>query len=118
MQNSKWILDTNVPFLLREFLISKGIPCATAQEHGWGELKNGELVRATFDSNFRVIVTRDKLFRESANRTLKHLPEVSIVLLSLPQLKENELRQLLDATWQTQNIIPIAGKLIIWPATE
>ena len=52
MQNSKWILDTNVPFLLREFLISKGIPCATAQEHGWGELKNGELVKAAFDSCF------------------------------------------------------------------
>jgi predicted nuclease of predicted toxin-antitoxin system len=118
MYNSKWILDTNVPFLLKEFLSSKGIDCSTAQEHGWGELKNGELVKASFDNGFRVILTRDKLFIESASRTLKFLPDVSIVLLALPQLKESELKQLLIASWNHNNIYPVAGQLVLWPENQ
>lgn len=115
MHSLRWLLDTNVSHTLVDFLMSYGISCSTAQAEGWAELSNGNLVQAAVDGGFLVILTRDKLFKESASRTLRKHTGVSIVLLKLPQAKEAELTQLLGKMWANAPITPVAGQLVFWP---
>lgn len=114
-QTSSWLLDANVTQVLQEFLSERGISSVTAQDQGWAELTNGNLVQAAVDGGFRVILTRDKLFKESASRTLRRHPDVCIVLLKLPQAKAPELRRLLEAMWVSTPIVPVSGELVLWP---
>ena len=101
--------------ILQEFLTAHGIACSNAQAEGWAELSNGKLVQAAVDGGFRVVLTRDKLFKESASRTLRHHADVSIVLLKLPQAKGPELKSLLASLWGAAPIVPVPGELVFWP---
>jgi hypothetical protein len=52
-----------------------------------GGLTNGILVEAAANAGFNCILTRDRLFGESAARALKRFPGFSVVLVTIPQLR-------------------------------
>jgi predicted nuclease of predicted toxin-antitoxin system len=58
------LLDACVPRPLREHLT--GCKIRTAQEMGWGQLKNGDLLRAA-EKHFDVLVTSDKNLKHQQN---------------------------------------------------
>ena len=77
----------------REF----GIEARSADDRGWGGLTNGALVEAATQAGFRCILTRDRLFSQSAARALKRFPEFCVVLVTIPQLRGPEfLKQFRD----------------------
>jgi|HubBroStandDraft_2_1064218.scaffolds.fasta_scaffold1438133_2 predicted nuclease of predicted toxin-antitoxin system len=63
-----WLLDKNVPIQLVGLLADVGIDAVLADAKGWGALKNGELVAAAATDGISCILTRDRLFAESAGR--------------------------------------------------
>ena|SRR6266581_4132385 len=77
-----WLLDVNLPTALLGVLRSRGIDCDTAASRGWRDLTNGLLAEAAFRAGFRVILTRDRGFGESAARALRLLPELLAAHLS------------------------------------
>ena len=54
----KVLFDHNVPRKLRRALPDHDV--STADEMGWAELENGELLRAAEEAGFAVMVTGDK----------------------------------------------------------
>ena len=66
-------------------------------------------------SGFRAILTRDRLFGESAARALKAFPDVAFVILLLPQSREGTYLVEFENRWQGGPIQPIAGAVIAWP---
>ena len=63
-----WLLDVNMPKSLGKLLCGFGIGAECADDRGWGALTNGTLVEAAVTAGFRCILTRDRLFSESASR--------------------------------------------------
>ncbi len=82
-----WLLDVNLPTALLGVLRSRGIDCDTAASRGWRDLTNGLLAEAAFRAGFRVILTRDRGFGESAARALRLLPELAVVVLTVAQAR-------------------------------
>ncbi|SRR5712691_11718187 len=80
-----WLLDKNVPIQLAALLGELGVEAATADSKGFGSLTNGELVVAAVEAGVSCILTRDRLFSESASRSLKIHRGVCLVVLTLPQ---------------------------------
>ena len=66
-----WLLDANMDVHLASVLTGLGIECDTAGNRGWKALSNGDLVKAAVDAGFRCLLTRDRLFGESASRARK-----------------------------------------------
>ena len=66
-----WLLDVNVPKQLAEVLRGYGVEVETADTRGWAGLVNGSLVEASVAAGFVCVLTRDRLFSESASRALK-----------------------------------------------
>ena len=110
-----WLLDVNIDLGVKEFLITQGISCRTSQEQGWQKLTNGELVRNAFEAQFRVLVTRDKLFNESATTTLRRFSEFAVVLFTMRQQRQSEYMRVFAEQWSQNPIQPVTGKLVIWP---
>ena len=110
-----WLLDANVPaklvFLLQEF----GIEAVTAQTKGWGGLSNGALLEAASSAGFSCVLTRDRLFGESAARALKKFPAVSVVVINLPQLRERHFLEAFRAAWHTTPALLVPGRVTSWP---
>jgi hypothetical protein len=72
----KVLFDHNVPQKLRPFLPAHDV--STADEMGWQELENGELLRAAALAGFAVMVTGDKnIFYQQNLRSM----ELAIVVL-------------------------------------
>jgi hypothetical protein len=65
---------------------------------------------------FQCILTRDRLFGDSAARTLKRFPAFCVVLVTIPQLRGAEFLEHFQSAWDQCPIQPIAGKLLLWPA--
>ena len=80
-----WLLDANLDVHLVSVLEELGITCETAAHRGWKALSNGQLVAAAVASGFDCLLTRDRLFGESAARALRLHPTLSVVLVNLPQ---------------------------------
>jgi hypothetical protein len=59
---------------LASTLASFGIVCDTAGNRGWKALSNGNLIKAAVDAGFQCLLTRDRLFGESASRALAGTP--------------------------------------------
>jgi len=62
----KVLLDASVPRPLRKFLPDHTVQ--TAQEMGWGQLKNGALLKET-ESQFDVMITTDQNLKYQRNVT-------------------------------------------------
>ena len=110
-----WLLDVNLPNGLIRLLQSYGIPCATTALRGWRDLTNGALAEAAFREGFRVILTRDRLFGTSAHRVLAELPEVAIVVVTLPQARAEAYLAEFEVRWRQKPIDPVAGAVVEWP---
>ena len=91
------------------------VVCDPQASRDWKALSNGELVEVTAAAGFRCLLTRDQLFGESASRALKSFPQLSVVVITLPQQRwEDDRRRFLEA-WAVSPIQPVPGKLTRWP---
>jgi hypothetical protein len=57
-------------------------------------------------AGFRVLLTRDRLFEESAGRALANFPELSVVIIRLPQARASSYLAEFRARWQATPISP------------
>ena len=78
-------------------------------------MTNGALADAAFREGFRVILTRDRPFGMSARRVLIALPGLAIVVVTLPQAREEAYLAELEMQWRQKPIEPVAGAVIEWP---
>ena len=111
-----WLLDSNIPKKLTLVLSGLGVESATAQSRGWGNLSNGSLVKAAATAGFSCLLTRDRLFAESASGALRSFPTFSVVVVTLPQLREPLFLEAFRAAWQRAPIRPVGGEISSWPA--
>ena len=110
-----WLLDVNLPTALTRLLHGYDIAAETTAGRGWRELTNGALAQAASREGFRVLLTRDRGFGASAGSTLEALPELAIVIVTLPQVREAAYLSAFDAAWHRRPIEPVAGAIIEWP---
>lgn len=83
----KVLLDHNLPHKLRTILGKHDI--VTASYMGWGELKNGELLRAAEDDGFDVFVTGDRSLVEEQNLSRCRLAVVALSANNWPIIKDH-----------------------------
>jgi hypothetical protein len=107
-----WLLDVNMPKKVASFLNEFGIKADAADDRSWGGLTNGALVEAAVEAGFGCILTRDRLFGESAAATLKRFPGFCVVLITIPQLRGSEFLDQFRSAWERGPIQPIAGRLL------
>jgi predicted nuclease of predicted toxin-antitoxin system len=110
-----WLLDVNLPNGLLQVLRGFGIACDTTVQQGWRALTNGELAAAAFGAGFRVILTRDRDFGTTASRVLSQLPELAIVVVTIPQAREAVYLESFEAQWRERPIVPVPGSAVEWP---
>ncbi len=110
-----WLLDVNMPRPLIAALAELGIQAKTAIDQGWKNLTNGRLVEAAVSQGFSCLLTRDKLFGDSASRALRNFPQFSVVLITLPQMKAPGFMENFKAAWRLSPIKPVPGEMIHWP---
>ncbi len=110
-----WLLDANMPVQLVELLKQLGIDADSAVARGWYALGNGELVRTAARANFTALLTRDRLFGESAARALRTHRDFCVVRIALPQLRANQFLQAFRAAWARSRIVLVPGRMIEWP---
>jgi hypothetical protein len=103
------------PTVSPRLLHGYGIPCDTTARRDWRDLTNGALAEAAFHEGFRVILTRDRLFGTSARRALAALPELAIVVVTLPQAREEAYLAEFERWWRRTPIEPVAGTVVEWP---
>ena len=93
----KVLLDHNLPHGLRTTL---GKLCNheifTASFMGWGDLKNGELLRTTEENGFRVFVTGDQTLVYEQNLAGRRLAIVALSANNWPIIK-NRMSEILAA---------------------
>jgi hypothetical protein len=110
-----WLLDVNMPRKIAMVLGEFGISAQTAEMHRWNGLTNGMLVEVAVQAGFDCVLTRDRLFSESAARALKRFPEFSVVLITIRQLRGPEFLEQFRLAWNRSPIQPTAGQLTEWP---
>jgi len=110
-----WLLDANMPLQLVDFLKSLGIETDSAIARGWNRLSNGALVGVAAETGFSALLTRDRLFGESASRALKAHAKFCVILIALPQLRAADFLDAFKAAWDKQPIVPVRGHFLEWP---
>jgi hypothetical protein len=110
-----WLLDTNMDVHLTSLFADFEIHCDTAGNRGWGALSNGDLVKAAVEAGFSCLLTRDRLFGESASRALKLFPGFAVVVVNVPQMPWPKYRDAFLAKWREHPIEPVPDVLIEWP---
>ena len=109
-----WLLDHNLPSKLAATLAEYGIKSANTYRCGWAELRNGDLVAAAFAAGYRVMLTRDVLFGESAAKALSQHVEMAVVLILLPQERGSSYLAAFRAAWAKAAIVPQPGRFTHW----
>jgi hypothetical protein len=92
-----------------------GIRCDTAGNRGWKALSNGDLVAAAAAAGLHCLLTRDRLFGESASRALKSFPKFAVVVIDLSQQRWQQYQEGFVAAWAASPIQPVPGGLTHWP---
>ena len=110
-----WLLDANMDVHLVATLADLGISSVTAGSRGWRALSNGELVAAASAAGFECLLTRDRLFGESAARALKSFPQFAVVIVNLPQQRWPQYCERFLTAWAETPIQPSPGRLTHWP---
>jgi len=85
-----WLLDANMPVQLVALLKELGIEADSSGARGWNTLSNGSLVTEAVRRNFSALLTRDRLFAETASQSLKVHKDFCIVRVRLPQVRANQ----------------------------
>ena len=109
-----WLLDANMPVQLVGLLSELGIEADSAVARGWNTLSNGSLVSAAVRAKFTVLLTRDRLFGESAASALKANNEFCIVRVRLRQLRADSFLQAFRSAWNEARIVRVPGRMIEW----
>lgn len=112
-----WLLDVNLPNGLTSLLSRLGFACESSIARGWRALTNGDLASAAIAAGFRVILTRDREFATSAERILVHLPDLAIVVVTIPQAREAAYVAAFEEHWRERPIVPRAGTVVEWPSS-
>jgi predicted nuclease of predicted toxin-antitoxin system len=86
-----WLIDAKMPAQLVALLGELGIEADSAVARGWNTLSNGSIVSVAVQANFTTLLTRDRLFGESAARALKAHPEFGIVRVTLAGARDSAL---------------------------
>jgi hypothetical protein len=73
------------------------------------------LVSTAVAGGYTCLLTRDRLFGESAAAVLKTHLTFSIVVVELPQRPWREYQEQFRAAWAARPIQPMAGELVSWP---
>ena len=91
------LFDHGTPAPLRHALADHQV--ATAYEHGWSGLKNGELIAAAEAGKFDVLLTTDKNLRYQQNLTGRSLAIVVLWTTSWPKIQQAipKVRNAVDA---------------------
>jgi hypothetical protein len=110
-----WLLDANMPVQLVLLLKELGVEAESAVNRGWNSLSNGSLVSIAVREKFTALLTRDRLFGESAASMLKAHTEFCVVRITLPQLRAQQFLQAFRAAWEKARIIAAPGQMIEWP---
>jgi len=93
----KVLFDYSLPHKLRTSLGTPGgHEIVTASYMGWGELKNGDLLRAAEENGFDVFVTGDRSLVHEQNITGRRLAIVALSTNNWPIVK-NHVPQILAA---------------------
>lgn len=111
-----WLLDVNMPLRVAATLGKFGIEAHPAETRGWNALTNGELVGAAVQAGFTAVLTRDRLFSESAARALQRFPQFSVILITIPQLRGPQFLEEFERAWERSPIRPVPGKAQSWPS--
>ncbi|MGH7814072.1 MAG: hypothetical protein ACREQI_08730 [Candidatus Binataceae bacterium] len=104
-----------MPLQLVALLKQLGIDADSAVARGWNTLSNGSLVSAAAQAGFTALLTRDRLFGESAARALKAHGGFCVVRIALPQLRADRFLMAFETTWHKSRIVPAPGRMIDWP---
>jgi predicted nuclease of predicted toxin-antitoxin system len=110
-----WLLDANMDVHLLNVLSELRIPCESAIRRGWQELSNGDLILAAVEAGFTCILTKDRLFAESSNRTMG-APCLAIIVVNLPQGPWRDYVRQFRTAWDEHPIAPVPGEVICWPS--
>ena len=87
----KILLDECVPWPMHTILTAH--VCATAQQRGWGGIKNGDLLKLA-EAEFELFVTSDQNIQYQQNLSGRRI--------AILQLSTNKLRRILAATAEVQ----------------
>ncbi len=90
----KVLLDECVPWPLHTLLT--GHACTHVKQHGWGGVKNGELIRRA-EGEFDLFITADQNIRYQQNMTGRRIPII--------ELSTNNLRRIAEATSELLQLI-------------
>lgn len=110
-----WLLDANMPVQLVTLLNDLGVEVDSAVARGWNTLSNSNLVTAAAQAKFTALLTRDRLFGESAAHALKDHSEFCVVHIRLPQVRVARFLPAFRLAWQEARIVPVPGRMIEWP---
>jgi hypothetical protein len=110
-----WLLDANMDVHLVELLRELGISSASATLRGWQALENGALVGAAVSGGFSCLLTRDRLFAESAARALKQFDGFAVVVVQIPQRPWRQYAEEFRCAWNRLPIHPVSGSVVYWP---
>jgi len=94
-----WLPDANMDVHLVSVLAGFNISCDTARKREWQALSKGDLVNAAVAAGFCCLLTRDRLFGESASRVLKMFPQFGVVVVDVPQRPWPLYREQFLALW-------------------
>jgi hypothetical protein len=90
----KILRDECVPWPMHRLLV--GHECMTAQQHGWGGIKNGDLLRLA-EREFELFITADQNIRYQQNLAGRRIP--------ILELSTNKLRRISAAATSIQSAI-------------
>jgi predicted nuclease of predicted toxin-antitoxin system len=110
-----WLLDVNMPNKLAQALFELGVSAETTHQRGWDALTNARLLEAAVSQGFNCLLTRDRLFAESAARALKRFPHFRVVVVTLPQLREKAFLDAFRKAWDASPILSVPGEVVYWP---
>jgi predicted nuclease of predicted toxin-antitoxin system len=99
-----WLLDVNMPLGLVPVLKDLGMEAYAARSRGWDMLRNGDLIDAASADGFEAILTRDRLFAESATSALRRNSGFSVVVVTLPQLRGAQFIEAFRKAWAKKRI--------------
>jgi predicted nuclease of predicted toxin-antitoxin system len=90
----KILLDECVPWPLHKFLT--GHECSTAQQHGWGGIKNGDLLQLA-EKEFNLFITSDQNIRYQQNLAGRQI--------AILELSTNDFRRIKAAAEMIQSAV-------------
>ncbi len=79
------LFDKNVPYSLRRYLV--GCVVRTAEDEGWGQITNGELIHASEQAGYELMVTCDQNIQYQQNLTGRKIAMVVLGSNIWPAMK-------------------------------